>query len=447
MRSCALRRRGTVATPAAPVPVATPSIPAETSLSWLIPRINGTLTVDYSTKSDFRFLTVGGTFTVAAQLQDKSGLGVAAPPGTVVRVLIDDVRAAAPVPLGATVTLDSTLWADGTHAIAIDPVDAGPGGEFLSPRVIPFAIDNVPGVPRSTDAQRIPLGSLVTHQLTFSPRVAWMDYPGHLPFPPSVPLAAPVGVPVVVAPDLLRQPQYWTGLSLTRANSGLYRPSHHVYTSGDGHVFAAPHYPRGDASSEGQRPQNDRMDWWTGQRGAGDVSPYSSFVADPRGSGWLGVDVSGSVFTLGVNGTVKALFGPWNSRRWERSCVSCHTNTTPKPPGHDDPTLPPHWWHDATASAAQFAADKEFVGTFDTHPNVVNDLAIDPADPDLIYLADTSNHRIARLDLRGTKEALVQKGAGHGRLTTFVGERPDMWTDPSLRPASTAPRRSRSITA
>lgn len=409
------------ATPTAPVPITTPGVPAETSLSWLIPVVNGKALVDYTTKSDFRFATVHGTFTVASVLTSKGGVAVPAPAGTMVRILVDDLPASSPAPLGTTVTIDSTRWPDGTHAIAIDVVDAGPGGERLSPRCIPFAVDNVPVVPRNADSQRVPMASLVYHQMTFSPRVAWMQYQGRVPFPPSIPLAAPVGVPVVVAPDLLRLPQYWTGVSLTRANSGLYRPSLHVYTSGDGHVFTAPHYPRGGASSEAQRPQNDAMDWWTGDRGAGDVSPYSSFIADPRGSGWVGVDISGSVFTLGVNGKVKALWGPWNRRRWERSCVSCHTNTTPKPPGHDDPTMPPRWWHDATATPAQRLADKEWLGTFDVRPNVVNDLALDPSDPDLIYLADTWNHRIARLDLRGTKESLVQKGVGHGRVTTYAG--------------------------
>lgn len=405
--------------PTLPVPVATPAppIPAETSLVWLIPRINGTLAVDYQTKSDFRFIAVAGTFTVAAQLQDKGGIATAAPAGTAWRVLIDDAPTGSVVPLAGSVTIDSTAWDDGTHAIAIDIVDGGPGAENVSPRVIPFGVRNGTG-PAITDPQRIPAPGLVHHQLTWSQRVAWINYPGRLPFGHEIPLALPGGTVPTLAPDVLRSSAFWVAEPIGRPPSGLYRPGSRIYQSGDGHVFAAPHYPRGDSSSEGQRPQNDRMDWWPGTRG--DFSPYSTLIADPSGSGWIGVDISGTVFGVSRLGKTTVRFGPTNPRTWERSCVACHENPATGAPQHP-PAMPPHWWHDATATAAQFASDKEFVGTYDVRPNVVNDLAVDPSDRDVIYLADTANHRIARLDLHNSHEAFGPKGHAIPRLTTWAG--------------------------
>lgn len=397
--------------------VPAPPIPAETALSWLIPRINATMAVDSATKSDFRILTVSGTFTIGAQLQDKGGISVVPPDGTVWRVLIDDAPAAPPVAWGGIVSMDSDRWEDGTHAVAIDIVDGGPGAENVSPRVIPFVVRNGAG-PAATDPQRIPIAGLVYHQLTFSQRVAWANYPGRLPFGHEIPLAIPAGIPAQVDALALRGAAYWTAEAIGRPPSGLYRPQARFYTAGNGAVITAPHYARGDSSSEGQRAQNDRMDWWPGTRG--DFSPYSTLVADPSGSGWIGVDISGTVLSVSRVGKTVVRFGPTNPRTWERSCVACHENTATGAPQRA-PAMPPHWWHDATATAAQFAADKEFVGTYDVRPSVTNDIAVDPSDRDILYVADTGNNRIARLDLHNSHEAFGPKGHNVPRLTTWAG--------------------------
>ena len=416
-----------------PVVVAEPAIPAETALTWLIPKIGSQLTVDSQTKSNYRFITVHGTFTVSSQLQDKSGISVVAPNGTVVRVMVDDAQHGGLLPLGAVLSIDSTQWEDGTHALQIDLVDMAVGGENVSSRVINFAIDNVPNTPLPTQPQRIPVASDQYHQLTWSPRVAWWSYPGHLPFPSVSPLELPTGAPLQFAlgtnppqpltPAMLRDSKYWVGSRLTRANYTLYRPSKHPYLSADGHVFAASHYARGDAAAEGQKPQNDRMDWWTGT--PCDFSPYSTLIPNPVGAGWIGVDVSGTAFSVTRLGKGKVHFGPTNETRWEASCVACHQNPSVIPPApQTGPILPPRYWDTKVSptTAAQFAADKMFVGVQPTLKlNVATDIAVDPTDHDVLYVCDMLNHRIAKLDLRNAKEAFVLKGTGHGVLTTFIG--------------------------
>lgn len=403
--------------PTAPVPVSVsiPPLTSEVSLYWLIPVISGQRCVDSTTKSDFRFITVSGMVQISSQLQDKGGVvptsGTSLPTGIWVRILIDDVPVSPAMPLGTVYFVDSNHYTDGTHSISIDPVDAATNGENLSPRVIPFAVDNLPNFPLADMAQVFPASGLVYHQLTFSQRVAWVSYPGHVPYPAVVPLALPTGTLPVLTPEQKRDPANWIGEALTRKSSGLYRPSTRIYQSGDGHIFTAPHYPRGDASSEGQKPWNDRMDWWSGVREGGDFSPYSTMIANPSGSGWIGVDISGLVFSVSRVGAVKARFGPINRRRWEQSCTQCHHETI----------LPPHWWHDGTATAQQFTAEKEYVGTPINALNVSNDLAVDPTNRDIIYIADTFNHRIAKIDFTGSRESFVAKGTGSPVATTYVG--------------------------
>jgi hypothetical protein len=106
---------------------------------------------------------------------------------------------------------------------------------------------------------------------------------------------------------------------------------------------------------------------YDGGRNDNIVSPYSTYIADPEGTGWIGIDLGGRLFRVEQNGTVTTIAGTRSSR-----------------------TLP----------AGDTARD-ELVGTFQNNLKFFMpvDLVADPRDPKILYVADTGNNRIAKVDL------------------------------------------------
>jgi len=115
-------------------------------------------------------------------------------------------------------------------------------------------------------------------------------------------------------------------------------------------------------------------DYFDGGRGdTGMPSGVSTLMANPEGKGWYGIDFNGRFFKVDEHGTITTIAG----KRLVR--------TTPYALG--------------TGSAANQQSQQ--IGSFDNNIYFKNpfDFYFDVYDPKIAYVADTGNHRIAKVDL------------------------------------------------
>ncbi len=386
---------------------------------FIIPKFNGVAQVGtVINHHPIPMRTYAGTMTLNAVLLDKGGAAAHTPPaGVKVAYYVDDTRVAGPAPLGTNVTFNTNTVVDGTHAMSVECVDADSQWHRFQSRIIPFAVENTASPPLINQPQWVPALAPTYRQMFGSQRVDAVYYPGHLQLnQPHAYQWVNSPLPTDSATRLaLRSPQHWVYTPLLAACPGLYRPEPRFYRARNtlnasnplrDKILVHPHYARGASSSEGALPENDRYDWYCGERGNSSVSPYSTFVPHPTERGFIGIDVSGRLFHIYPTGQMRTLAGYVNTRN----------------PGNLD-IKPPYLFTDtALPLQTAFAADKELIGNFNgTYFKVSNDLAVDPLDPNIIYVADILNDRIAKVDLRGSAQALVNIGTGVPSITTFAG--------------------------
>lgn len=128
---------------------------------------------------------------------------------------------------------------------------------------------------------------------------------------------------------------------------------------------------------------------YDGPRNDALVSPYSTYAQKPGTNDWYGIDIAGRLVLLEANGTVTTLAGPVTRR-----------DVVPL----QDP-LSPTGVGSTTVSTAQIvAANKVTIGSFEGGLlfNGPSDLAVDPTNASILYVADSLNHRIAKVDLSTT---------------------------------------------
>lgn len=399
---------GPTATPATPAPVATPPIPLETSLLFLIPTLNGIPILAPLDEQIPKVLTLGGTIQLGCVVAHKGSDPAPAPPGLMVQYRVDDVVVAGPAPWNSQVPWDSRSVPSQAHTISVDPVDALANGELLQPRCLSFIVHNLDtgGAPTWDEPHQVHVCNPGFRQLISSQRPVAVPWPGRLPGLDPMPLPAPVGsvVQAQTASDL-RNPQYWTAEAVVGApGGGLYRPNLQWFRTGAGHVTTLPMYARGPVNAEDAAEPDSRQPWFCGKRPRGTITPYATYVPHPLTGGWVFITVGGRVGVLERDGDTRTIFGPVNKRHWEVV-----------------PTPPPYVWTDKTVTPGQRADDHDFVGQLASPPlHAPTDICQWPGDPDRWLIADYEGDRIALLDLRNTPQAFVQKGANPPWLTTFV---------------------------
>ncbi len=386
---------------------------------FLLPTINGAA---QQNPVDPLFLlpmkSVAGTVQFRSVAADKGGVAIVPQPGNLKVVYrIDDVVVSPPLSPSTTFSWDSTTVPDGTHALNVELVDADTFVNRLQTRVIPFGVENTASPPRVDQAQVVPTFGPTYRQVFSSQRIDRLTYTGELAPIPSHPCPVVPSVPPSSAAEALslRSEGMWFGVPILHAVSGLYEPEPRLYrvksslsstNPNRDKLVVHPHYARGATSSEAAAPDNDRIDWWCGTRGSATVSPFSSFVPNPVTTGFLGIDVSGRFFKIAGDGQMTTLAGMVNRRAQ---------------PGLQ--IRPPYLFTDASIPMSTvIAADKDVIGNFNGVPfSVADDLAVSPGDPNVIYVADMMNDRIAKIDLTGSTTALVNPGNGQPNITTFAG--------------------------
>lgn len=279
-----------------------------------------------------------------------------------------------------TYSWDTTGVPDGTHVLSVLLTDGD--GDLSQLRMEPMVVvvDNVAGP--ITGTQSVPsIGSRHFGTITkFAP--TWLTVDGYTRrHPATVPYLAPVAP----AAHTLQNPNdgldsnKWFLEPLTQTSVGLYEDLPALYRTKTGHLVIknSPHQMGAEAaSSEPGILARTQID---GPRNANEVTAYSTYVPNPVGRGWVGVDIAGRVFRINPDGSVETIAG----RKANRDVV---------------PYLPEDR---RVTEADRRALYISMVGTFEggVEFNVPHDLAYDPRNSNILYVADTENHRIAKIDL------------------------------------------------
>jgi hypothetical protein len=166
----------------------------------------------------------------------------------------------------------------------------------------------------------------------------------------------------------------------------LFQRNHQFFQTADGHVVAMPFNTNGGEHYElSAAPFVDRMPLRDGPRNVGYVTAYISGVVHPVTEGLIFAELGekrGRVGQIALDGAVQTLAG-----------FRIKEGVLPYLPG--DLTIP------ETLRAQQY----EKVGVFQNGPQQFSrpmDIAIDPRNANIIYVADSGNHRIARMDISQT---------------------------------------------
>ncbi|MCB9030525.1 MAG: hypothetical protein H6619_05690 [Deltaproteobacteria bacterium] len=353
--------------------------------------------------------TVSGVVNLQTEFRQKDGPlaylypGVDIPSDIKVRYRINDIPISPPVSYStpfafdtANFTLPGQAYHDGNYGINIEFVSSN-DKEFehrFQTLVYSLYFNN-----QNTASSAMYTPGKIT---VFPPRYisqVWsnrfdqFDYTGILKAFPNTPYPIPyVNSPVPVSSSernsLLNLSQWWV-TPILHPSSGLYQLEPHIYRTLDNTVQAlGMSTNRTGATSEDAELANYRRDWWCGPPLNASVSPYSTFIPNPVGTGYYGVDISGRVFALRADGSMRTGAGIVN-------------NT------YD--TVPPYHFDDQSIDIWQsiIPQDKDLRGDFTVGSNPLayfnqpNDLAFDPFNPNFLYIADTYNHVIRVIDFTG----------------------------------------------
>ncbi len=311
------------------------------------------------------------------------------------------------------------LTAHVVHASSTDPsFDARWFDHRWHPRQLCVAVVGI-----DNDTSRIPAAPFSYESRETSNRFDSFAYGGNLPSPSGLASTFPTSptlIPPASNPNDMLTASNWTLDPLVQATNKLYQPEPHLYRSVNGHPVAAWHImSRPGSTSEASRLMHDYADFWGGPRGSSSVSPYATYIPSPWDRSWYAIDISGRFLKLWEDGSVTTIAGYVN-----------HVS------GNNQPPLLPMYWlfesqiaglptYNAAKSYRQNFLDdsKDLVGTFTvTTPlgtnnaavfNTPNDVAADPNELGVFYVADSGNNRIAKVVLGSHLQGVV---------TTLVGD-------------------------
>ncbi len=315
--------------------------------------------------------------------------------------LLDGEPLGPPLAGSFSYTWSTTGTSEGAHALGIRMLD-GDGLDLYQTYPIMVIVDNTPGP--VTAAHRLPiLGQRILSAIS-SPAVDFIQYPGFHVHPPSHPYPYKRSPPAhtLADPGLLRRVDQWFVEPLTQPVTKLYQGIPSLYVTREGHLFSWPLLTQAGQTSERALDDMLRTESYGGPREHNFVTPYSTFVPDPAGPGWFGVGLEGLVFRIKPHGDVVTLAGKE---------TTLHSLQTYPPNKNVFPYVPV----DVRIPLADLEVhQKEAVGNFEgqVYFKGPNDLAVDPRNPKVLYVADTENHRIAKVDLTGPKAA----------VTTYAGQ-------------------------
>jgi hypothetical protein len=266
---------------------------------------------------------------------------------------------------------DTTSVADGTHAITVRMVD-GSG--------VTYPIDQLRSTPQTivvqnrgpvNGAQKVPVPGFYFKAYHEPPVLDWVTYPGT----PQWNTVHPYPYKFIAPSNnvALRNPYLWFVEGLTENPHHLYTASPQFYTTQKGGVIVQGYLPESGDNAENSVTAVSTHDNFDGGRDNNMVDPYSTIVASPDGSGWVGVDLANRVFKVGLDGSVTTIAGykPYNMLQFD----------------YRDLTITDGQWY---IEGSQFGG---------LNLNMPTDLVFDPRNPSILYFADNENHQIVKFNV------------------------------------------------
>jgi hypothetical protein len=349
---------------------------------------------------------VGGTVNIGAIAKDRYGIEhghnnvrfAVSIDGTVVSPILD---------AGSTYNWDTSGVSDGGHAIGLVLVDGDGDLSTYRGMATSVFVDNNGSAP--TGPITLPtLGNAwgskqyntVADYVTVDPTA---PVAGATPVPLTPVFSAPVHQQAARFADPFdaHNPNNWFVESLTQSNTGLYTGEPMLFLNRDGSPEIETYIPQ--LIDDPVAVQNDVLKQPTrpGERNDNVVSPYATYTPDPTGPGFYGVDLAGWVYHVDETGKITTIAG--------REVIPGPVPLNYRDDSIDQGTLADNqirwvgdFGHTPDPNAPMMKKAEVPCMPDTTHraPPLCNshDIAVDPRDPNVLYVADTGNHIITKID-------------------------------------------------
>ena len=300
--------------------------------------------------------------------------------GVSLRYTVDDVPFGPVLTDNFASTLDTTTLSDGAHVLSVLFVNEPNSTSFcFYGREYPFAVVNV-GV--LTGPQIVPVIGASPNGTQILPALAdYVAYPGYQPHAASHPYNYKFIPPAngVIPADFYSEPLTAPLSEFSEGAPGFFQLKNGSIvadTFSASLLFCDDLLERGWIFYQTAHTWTARKNHFDGLQGDAGVSPYTTFVPYLDGPGFVGISLDGRLFKLNLNGSVQTLTGYTGNR-----------------------SITPFHYLDSTIPLSTVRATQTMVGNVDVFFKFPLDLAIDPNNHNLIYVADSQNHRIAMVDL------------------------------------------------
>lgn len=343
----------------------------------------------YGTGAQGKFIhpkasSLSGVATLGIDIKNVYNAKVAgASTGLKIVFLIDNLPVSGVITAPYEFKFNTATLTDGPHALSVELVaSTNPVGDPPTAyRARGTTLVTINGNAKSTKG--IPtFGVAYSTRPVKSPIADWVKYAGNTrPQIPSPPFATAKRSVVPSATGVFHLMEDWTVRRPLGVTDELYSPSVEFVTQNGFTVIGQYFPPQFVAAPFPQSGKNyNQFAFWDGPPQRARVGPLSTWIPVPDGPGWYGIDSAvGRLVVMTKDGNVTTLAGRYS-----------------------DPTML------ATLGNADatYKTKGNFIGPNFNYPH---DIAVDVRDPKIIYVADTYNQRIAKVDLRT------------GTISTFAG--------------------------
>lgn len=307
---------------------------------------------------------------------------------------------------------DSTASADGGHAIGMVIVDGGGGIDLRNYRAYStgYYVQNQPGP--ATGPVTIPAFGNTFSSVLLGPTADYLTVdpsnppPGATPAPLSPVFTAPVSQQTDRFADPLdaHATNNWFVEPLTQGNTGLYQGDPGLYLTKDGNPIIRNYYPQITDDSTGSADRVLRQNTRPGERNDNLVSPYATYAPVADGPGYYGVDLAGWIYKVDEDGKVTTIAGrevipdvipyDFHDKSIDQQTLADHqvrwVGDFGHAPGHG------HGGSSGSDAVVPCKPDHKHLAPPLCNPH---DIVVDPRDPKVLYVADTDNHVITKIDM------------------------------------------------
>lgn len=307
---------------------------------------------------------------------------------------------------------DSTHTADGGHAIGMVIVDGGGGTDLRNFRAYSTGVyvQNQSGP--VTGPVKIPTFGNSYGSVLLGAKADYLtvDPSSQLPGATPAPLTPVFTAPVSQQTDRFTNPleahgtANWFIEPLTQSNTGLYQGDPGLYLTKDGNPIVRNYIPQNSADSTAAADGVLRQNTRPGERNDNVVSPYATYTPIPDGPGYYGVDLAGWIYKVDETGKVTTIAGrevnpdvipyDYKDKSIDQQQLADHQVRWVGDFGH----APGHGHSGPSGSDAVVPCQAD---TIHAAPPLCNphDIVVDPRDPKVLYVADTDNHVITKIDM------------------------------------------------